>query len=383
MGKPLSLLVNSAVHFLNASSPQDAYNITLFEALKLSKADCGSIFSHNNKKFFRVYSSVPKNKQGVPSENGLSYQTIKTGKTHVHTRTSLLKSHPDMYEKGLKGIIIIPLGRKEANVGVIALQCYRNKKIRKDKLHTLTILGKMAGHTIQQNQNLTDLKQSLSNKELFMSIASHELKNPLTTINMYSQFIQKSIEKHQIPNRKWANVLITEIHQLKDLIDDFLSKDKFSLYDINFSWNQVDIRKLIQETLEKYQTTHSQRIFLLKDTITDSKANILADKMKLQQVMINILNNSIKFSPSESSIIVSLSSSLKYFVVAIEDKGHGIAKKDKNKLFDKFFKVNPQAEGMGLGLYVAKNIIDKHRGKIYVRSKLHQGTIVTIYLPKL
>ena len=377
-------LANSAIQLLSAPTTQDLYNATLFEALKLTNADCGSLFSYKENKFSRLYSSVPKEKQGIPSAKGFSYKSLKTGKPLIHTKSTLLLFHPEMYQKGIKEIIIIPLKHYDIQSGVLTLQCYDSKKLRKEKLQDLKVFGSLAGLSIQKSLQQEHLHDTVANRDLFMSIASHELKNPITTISMYAQLIRSHVEKNILPQKKWVDVLSSETSQLTELINDLLTKEKFSLYEMEYKFQRVDLREIIEDTLEKYQTTHRERQLIMKDLIKTMKSiPILADCNKIQQVISNILNNSAKFSTSDKPITITLSSSKRYFSFAIADQGPGIPKKNRQKLFDKFFKGDPHKEGMGLGLYVAKTIIDKHHGKIRVQSRINKGTTIQISLPKL
>lgn len=384
MFETLRTLNNSALEFLNASYPEDVYNITVSTAQKLAQADYGSIFFHRDSTFYRIYSNVPKNKQGTPSANGLSYYSLKTGKTHIHTRKSLTQTHPEMCKNGVKGIILIPLKYQNKNIGVLALQSNKVKTLRKQKMNALQFFGSMASLSIQKVQEYTDLRESIANRDLFISLASHELKNPVATISMYSQLIRTSVVKESLPQTKWVDVLYTETSQLTHLINELLTREKFSLYDMDYKWTKNSLRKLIQETLEKYQITHPDRKFIFLDrTIKKEKTTILADCNKMQQVIINILNNAVKFSPQNQPITIALHAGENCFCFSIKDKGNGIPKENRKKLFEKFFKGNSHMEGMGLGLYVAKTIIDKHQGKIAVKSFINKGTTIQVSLPKI
>ncbi len=110
---------------------------------------------------------------------------------------------------------------------------------------------------------------------------------------------------------------------------------------------------------------------------------IQGDTEKLQQVFTNLLNNAAKFSTKTTPIVVALVSEGKYIKITVTDYGKGIRKNEQNKVFHEFFKAKGnRKEGMGLGLYIVKGIIDKHKGTIEIYSRLNKGTIMTIKLPK-
>jgi K+-sensing histidine kinase KdpD len=116
----------------------------------------------------------------------------------------------------------------------------------------------------------------------------------------------------------------------------------------------------------------------------NDKALLLADENKLVQVFINILQNAAKFSPSESLIKVSTQETTEYFKISIKDQGKGIEKKDLPHVFKDFYKGESDVkEGMGLGLFLTKYIIDSHNGKIEIHSHKNTGTEVIVNLPKI
>lgn len=384
MFETLKTINNAALQFLAASHPEDVYHAAISGAQKISQSEYGSIFFHQNNKFQRIYSNVPKNKQGFPSTRGYSFYALKTGKAYIHTKHSLQQLHPELYNNGLKEIIIIPLRHQNTNVGILALQSYKRRHLQKYKLETLQFLATMASLGIHKTQENATLRESVANRDLFMSIASHELKTPITTISMYVQLVRNHVAKNILPHKNWVDVLHTETEQLTQLINELLTKEKFSLYDMDYSFKKINLQDVIQDTLEKYQTTHPQRIFTFIDKTKKGNAKVInADYNKLQQVIINILNNAVKFSPSTSPITVALEATKTHISFAIVDQGHGIAKNIKKNLFDKFFKGDPRKDGMGLGLYVAKTIIDKHHGKIRIKSAIPKGTTVQVYLPTI
>lgn len=362
--------------------PQEVYETTIIEAKKIIRADAGSLFFHSGDTFQRIFSCVPKDKQGIPSPHGIAYKALRTGKPHFHTAASIALSHPELYQRGVKGIVVIPISYT-GTLGVLTLQAYHQQKLRKNKLSELQLFGTVASIAIQKTRLISDLQEAIRSRDLFMSIASHEFKNPLTTIRMYTHMIEDAIEKNTIPSQKWTEILSTEITQLTELINDLLTKEKFSLYDMDYQWEVENVKKILQQTIEKYQTTHPDHLIEYIDETKENNISIRADSNKLQQVFNNILNNAVKFSSLNKAITTRLHTTNKFILIQITDQGDGIPAKDIKKLFEKFYKGNPRKEGMGLGLYVAKTIIDKHHGKVKVISKLGKGTTITIKFPRL
>lgn len=383
MEQDFSLLNQSTLALLNTEDVQELYKSTVFEAQKITRADSGSLFLYHSNTLHRIYSSVPKDKQGIPSPQGYSHKALQFGKPFVHTQNTLKLYHPEMYAKGVRAIIIIPLIFKDIRLGVLTLQSYRTTKIRSQKLYSLQLFGAIASSTLNKSYRLKDLEEALETRNLFIAVASHELKTPVTTISMYAQLVKKAVEKKMIPQKKWVEVLHTETSQLTQMIDDLLTKQKFSLYDLDYKWEPQSLFHLLKQTIEKYQTTYPDRKISFNTRLQSEDTFVVMDCNKIQQVIVNILNNAVKFSPQDKEICIKLHDKDEMICFQITDQGPGIPRENRRKIFERFYKGNHQKDGMGLGLYVAKTIIDKHNGNIKIRSAKFKGTTIQVALPKL
>ena len=382
MNQQFALLNQSTLTFMSTDSLTELFQEAVHEAQRITQTDSGSLFLYQGQSFHRVFSSVPKERQSHPLINGYAYQSLQMHKPFVHTQNTIKFSHPEMYKNGVKAIIIAPLQYKNIHIGILALQSYRITKIRSNKLHALQIFSNLAGITINKTQKIYDLEEALETRNLFMSVASHELKTPITTISMYTQLVHNAVEKKMIPHKKWVDVLSSETTQLTHMINELLTKQKFSLYDLDYQWQSQSLFNTLKQTIEKYQITYPDRIISFETKLRDEDSFVLMDGNKIQQVIVNILNNAVKFSPADKEILIRLHCKGNMICFQIIDHGHGIAKEHRKKIFERFYKGDHQKDGMGLGLYVAKTIIDKHNGNIKIRSAKNKGTTIQISLPK-
>lgn len=227
-----------------------------------------------------------------------------------------------------------------------------------------------------------ETKTALESRDFFISIASHELKTPLTSINVYAQLIQNKLIKKEKIDLKFVENLISSIRKLLQLIEDFLEVDKIKRKNINFNYKKESLRKIIHNIVSDFKLIYPDYKIEFQDNTKNKKDFLEVDSNKLSQAINNLINNSIKFSNKGSKISLSLDSLDNNFLIDIKDEGIGISKKDISRVFEPFFKGRNEKPGMGLGLYLAKEIIIKHKGTINIFSKVNKGTTLRISLPK-
>jgi signal transduction histidine kinase len=152
---------------------------------------------------------------------------------------------------------------------------------------------------------------------------------------------------------------------------------------LNYNWKECDLNEILQRVVANFPFRFADYDLIYKNTLKKSNSTIIGDYDKLLQVIDNVLDNAVKFSERGSRIGLKLSSAGKYLKISITDTGKGIKKEDLEKVYERYFRgSNHLTEGMGLGLYLTKNIITQHHGTVQIKSKENKGTSVIINLPK-
>jgi PAS domain S-box-containing protein len=230
--------------------------------------------------------------------------------------------------------------------------------------------------------DISDKIRSEKIKNDFVNIASHEIKTPLTTIKAFSQIVEKRIS---LFDRRGAIKYLTRmevyIDKLNQLINEFMEYSKFESGKMEYFWEVIDIDKLVREVVSDMQLIYEDHKLLVSGR-TDKK--IVGDKNKISQLIINLISNGVKYSPDTNKIDIEIKNEQDAVIISFEDYGIGIDSTNTKKIFDKFFRVQPdnnKVEGAGLGLYICKEIIKKHHGKIWVDSKPDKGSIFYISFP--
>ncbi len=230
--------------------------------------------------------------------------------------------------------------------------------------------------------DITDRKELDQRKDDFISMASHELKTPLTSVKALAQILQKTDGRKRKLRKLYLDKMNVQIDRLSELVADLLDISKIEKGKLQFRFTHFDFDALVADTIETInQTTNTHKITLKGRT----RKKIYADSDRIGQVIINLLNNAIKYSPAAEKISVTISSDGENVTCAVEDFGIGISRKDQLKVFERFYRVVDTSDrtypGLGVGLYISQQIIKRHGGKLKVNSRKGRGSIFTFMLP--
>lgn len=228
--------------------------------------------------------------------------------------------------------------------------------------------------------NLMDqITASQQKKDEFIGIASHELKTPLTSIKAYLQVLD-SIEAKQ-PNKQYVQKALDNVNKLQQLISDLLDVSRIQSGQLHLNINEFDIDSLIDETISAFQ------IISVDHKIVRNGASlnqiISADRQRIEQVLMNLLSNATKYSPDAKEVIIDAKKTNSELIIKVKDFGIGIAKEDQTRIFDRFYRTKQMSvliSGFGLGLYICKDIIERHHGKIWVGNEMN-GSAFYFSLP--
>ena len=232
--------------------------------------------------------------------------------------------------------------------------------------------------------NIEDQKQGEKRKDEFLSIASHELKTPLTSIKAYMQLLDRALE-NQDPSdesRKYLNRTQIQLQKLQGLIADLLDISKIESGKLHFNKKVFDFDTLLDNALDIIRQTNPDYNIIKTDIST---ATIYGDDMRIEQVILNYLTNAIKYSPDSKNIEVStVINNENKLVFTVKDTGVGIPKNKQNEIFRKFYRVEENShrfQGLGIGLYICSEIIRRHNCTVGVESAPDKGSKFYFTLP--
>lgn len=214
-----------------------------------------------------------------------------------------------------------------------------------------------------------DLEQ---NYEDFISTVSHELRTPLTSIRGFSQTMLASWDKlDDDSKKKFIKIIEEQSNRLIHLVENMLSVTKLRAGNNHFVYKSVEVQTPIEQTISIVKNQYKNHSF--EFMCSENIPNIFVDKDKFQQIMTNLIENSAKYSPDNSTTKILVNVENDNVVISVENLGIGIDEKDYSKIFTKFARIdNPltrKVQGSGLGLYITKNLVEKMGGIISVKSE--------------
>lgn len=232
---------------------------------------------------------------------------------------------------------------------------------------------------VTEQQKLDELRKD------FVANVSHELKTPLTSIKSYTETILDGMVDDVDMQRQFLGVVNSEADRMTRLVRDLLQLSNFDAKKVVFDKEYNDYVDLLNKSMLKLQVTASQKFQEFTFTSSIDKMVGYFDFDRIEQVVLNIMSNAIKYTPEHGKVKVSLTEEDYYAVISISDTGMGIPSKDIPFVFDRFYRVDKarsrQMGGTGLGLSIAREIVESHGGEIDVQSVVDNGTTMTIYLP--
>lgn len=233
--------------------------------------------------------------------------------------------------------------------------------------------------------DIDDQKKVEKEKDEFLSIASHELKTPLTSIKAYMQLLDRKLK---LDNKNAESVYVakalSQVEKLNSLISDLLDVSKIENGKLKINKKPANLENLIHNTIDIILQTNENSSVKIERHIGKIERLIPFDEIRIEQVLINFLTNAIKYSPENNHIIVTTFVDENEVKVSVTDFGIGIPDFKQDAVFHKFYRVEEsslQFQGMGIGLYICSEIIKQHNGTIGLSSKVEEGSTFYFTLP--
>ncbi|WP_439696375.1 PAS domain-containing protein [Mucilaginibacter sp. AW1-7] len=223
------------------------------------------------------------------------------------------------------------------------------------------------------NTNIEIQKNNEQKKDEFLSIASHELKTPLTSIKAFNQLMQRTSDMHKLNGFIQKSAL--HVLRLEKLINDLLDVTRINAGKMEYNMEPFSFLEMLKDSIESMQqaTTSHQIILEKADDVIYT-----GDRFRLEQVVNNLLSNAVKYSPEGKKVLVNCSiHSDGSIIVSVEDFGIGIEEKNLMRLFDRYYRVDNTAmrfEGLGLGLFISAEILKRHHGSFWIESTPGKGS---------
>jgi two-component system phosphate regulon sensor histidine kinase PhoR len=222
-------------------------------------------------------------------------------------------------------------------------------------------------------------------KSNFLSTISHELRTPIHSIQGFSSLMKDTGETDPELQKKFVEVILHESKRLGDLINDLISLAEMEYGAVVLQRKEVSLTEIVTKAFEEYQIPAKEKR-LAYTLMASPTASVVVDTERLSQAISHLIENAIKFTSYDGRVEVSVDENAEAFIVEVADSGRGIATRNLERIFDKFYQVDQSStrdvEGAGIGLSLAKHLVGLHGGRIDVKSREHEGSTFTIVLPK-
>ena len=235
------------------------------------------------------------------------------------------------------------------------------------------------------NEMVTKVQDSMQSQKDFVANVSHEFKTPLTSIQGFAQALFDGAIEKKADKQRAAEIILGETERLNYLVNDLLTLAKLDAGTIVMEKSQVDLNQLIRNILEKLQFQINLAELNIEKKLTEPMV-VPMDAERVSQVLNNLIDNAINFSPKGGSIMISTYLEGIYSIFSVTDSGPGISAEDQTRIFERFYQTDKSRKrglgrGVGLGLAIARQIVFAHGGSIHVMSRMNQGSTFMVKLP--
>ncbi|GHO51226.1 hypothetical protein KSX_93890 [Ktedonospora formicarum] len=281
---------------------------------------------------------------------------------------------------------------QQAYQEMVAHHCmtpFEMELVCKDGSHLPVLLGGIAFHEevlqgvgfVMDNSACRELEQR---KDTFLGMISHELKTPLASLKLQTQFLRKKLEKQDLPNVEVVCARMdTQLHAVTRLVDELLDVSHIQTGKLEYAQEMVDLDEILEEVVGVIQGVHTTHTIMLRHAA--SPAAVVGDRDRLARVFLNLLSNAIKYAPDAPLIEVGLATEASAVTISVRDQGIGIPRELQGRIFERFYRAVPLQQcafpGLGMGLYIVAEIVRRHGGTIRVESEKGKGSIFHVTFP--
>ena len=289
-----------------------------------------------------------------------------------------------------RSILGVPLKVKDQIIGVMELlNKLGDRGFGQDDIQIASTLAAQAAIAIENARLLDELQRAYDElaeldrlKSDFVSLASHELRTPLSVILGYASFLSEEVTGEA---SEQLSVVLHSALRLRSIIDDMVNLRHVDTGEIQLERDIFSMTDLISEVAREFDQLAQAKQQILRLDLPDDPLKIDADRQAIYLVVANLLSNAVKFTSPQGRIQVSAERKDEEIWVSVMDTGIGIPERDYDRIFNRFFQVEPaltrRFEGMGLGLSIAKSMVELHKGRIWVDSVVGKGSRFNVVLP--
>jgi signal transduction histidine kinase len=329
---------------------------------------------------------------GRPIHGTLLEDLLRTNQT-IYRRDMSPADYPeedDLLALGLRCRLATPLLQGARAIGMLSLVRREPNSFRPEEVELAGLLGRLVASAVQnirayeaERKTVEELRRLSALRADFVSLVSHELRTPMAAVIGAARTLQERWRELSPEQREsFLELIAGETGRLAELIGDVLDTSRIEAGTFSFRFRDVDIGELVRDTVATAQLGQDEVRLLAK--VHDALPEIRGDVERLRQVLTNLIDNAVKYSPAGSEVEVHAYPENGRVRIDVHDHGPGIAKEDQKLIFEKFGRITGTGAtrpGTGLGLFIARSIAEAHGGELDVHSAPNQGATFTLELP--
>jgi signal transduction histidine kinase len=322
---------------------------------------------------------------------GSIFVSIEPGRT-VYRPDMSDQLHPEEAELvglGLRSRLTAPLLVGSGSVGLISFGRREPDAFNSEEVELVSLIGRLAATAVQniraydaEHRTVEELRRLSALRADFVSLVSHELRSPMAAVIGAAQTLEQRWRGLSHEQRASFLALIAgETSRLADLIEDVLDTSRIEGGTFTYRFDDVDIGELAEEAVASASVGQDE--VSVRAVVRRPLPTVRGDRMRLRQVLANLIDNAVKWSSSGESVEVDVSATNGRVVIGVRDRGPGIPRDEHGMIFEKFGRATGGAgrSGTGLGLFIARSIAEAHGGTVKVRSMPGEGSTFTLVLP--
>ena len=315
----------------------------------------------------------------------LLYPDITTSMVAAGTHNAEIRRLFEMLQP--RSCMVVPLAARGRTLGLLTFVGTATRApYGSEDLTLAEDIARRAALAVDNARLYQEAQQALRVRDHFLSIASHELKTPMTSVLASAQLLQRraALEGRTDPrDARTLQLLIQQTLRLHRLVVSLLDLSRIETGQLSIEHHMVDLNGLLERLLDEMSPAFERHTLLAR--LTEAPLPVLGDELRLEQVLYNLLQNAVKYSPNGGTISVRLECDADQAVVIVADQGIGIPPNALAQLFDRFYRAEDPAtqriSGMGVGLYVVKEIVTLHGGTVAAAGREGPGSTFTVRLP--
>ena len=340
--------------------------------------------------------------QRYPATQGVT-RVLRTGVAEIYSGHAseserVARAHDAEHLRMLReldsrSVMIVPLVARGRMLGAVSLISTAPARVyNANDLATAEELGRRCGQAIDNARLHEEAQSAVKARDRFVSIASHELRTPIARVKGYAEMLLAAYSEGDLTDEMLLRSLRRierGSDRLAGLVRDLLDVSRIRAGNLPLRLQPVEVTDLVRDVVGRYQdhlhgASPSGKLLL---EVVGSAVNVLADPERLEQVLTNLLDNAVKYSPDGPELRVRLQKKARGVLLEVSDRGIGLPPLAADRIFEPFSRAGNaeqlQITGMGLGLYICRNIVEQHNGRIWARSAGEgHGTTVNVWLPE-